>query len=149
VGAEERSSRSEKPACGPTYVLPSENEWYKAAYHQPAEPGGDTDDYWLYPTRSNVLLPSEPPIASFYGTFGQSDGAEWLDALITFEGGSTARLFRSFESDRRNTMGPTLEAGALSFRVATRNTGSADFDLDLDVDLRDYAHFQNQLGGPK
>ena len=24
-----------------------------AAYHQPASNGGDTDDYWLYPTRSN------------------------------------------------------------------------------------------------
>lgn len=34
--------------------LPSENEWYKAAYFQPAGQGGDADSYWLYPTRSNV-----------------------------------------------------------------------------------------------
>lgn len=35
--------------------LPTENEWYKAAYHQPAAQGGDSDDYWLYPTRSNSM----------------------------------------------------------------------------------------------
>lgn len=34
--------------------LPSENEWYKAAYHQPGALGGDGDDYWLYATRSNI-----------------------------------------------------------------------------------------------
>ena len=40
------------------WVLPSENEWYKAAYHQPAAQGGDTDNYWFYPTATN--LPNEP-----------------------------------------------------------------------------------------
>jgi sulfatase modifying factor 1 len=34
--------------------LPTENEWYKAAYYQPAAAGGDTDSYWLYPTQSNT-----------------------------------------------------------------------------------------------
>ncbi len=38
---------------GATWFLTSENEWYKAAHHQPAAQGGDADDYWLYPTRSN------------------------------------------------------------------------------------------------
>ena len=45
----------------PTHVfIPTENEWYKAAYHQPASQGGDVDDYWLYPTGSN----SVPTIAT-------------------------------------------------------------------------------------
>jgi sulfatase modifying factor 1 len=35
--------------------LPTENEWYKAAYYQPAGAGGDTDNYWLYPTQSNTI----------------------------------------------------------------------------------------------
>ena len=35
------------------YWIPSENEWYKAAYYQPSAVGGDTDGYWLYPTKSN------------------------------------------------------------------------------------------------
>ena len=40
--------------AGARFWLPSENEWYKAAYHQPALQGGDADNYWLYPTRSNT-----------------------------------------------------------------------------------------------
>jgi MYXO-CTERM domain-containing protein len=35
--------------------LPTEDEWYKAAYHQPAAQGGDVDDYWLYATMSNSV----------------------------------------------------------------------------------------------
>jgi formylglycine-generating enzyme required for sulfatase activity len=38
-----------------TYSLPSEDEWYKAAYHQPVGQGGDTDNYWLYPTANNAI----------------------------------------------------------------------------------------------
>jgi formylglycine-generating enzyme len=37
--------------AGATWVLPSENEWYKAAYYDPAKPGGP--GYWLYPTKSD------------------------------------------------------------------------------------------------
>ncbi len=39
----------------PTWWIPSEDEWYKAAYYQPASAGGDVDDYWLYPTGSNTI----------------------------------------------------------------------------------------------
>ncbi|MBX7075532.1 MAG: formylglycine-generating enzyme family protein [Pirellulales bacterium] len=39
---------------GAIWFLPSEDEWYKAAYHQPAAQGGDSDNYWLYPTASNT-----------------------------------------------------------------------------------------------
>jgi len=46
--------------AGAMYHLPSENEFYKAAYYQPAGEGGDADDYWLYPTRSN----NEPTVAT-------------------------------------------------------------------------------------
>jgi formylglycine-generating enzyme required for sulfatase activity len=35
--------------------LPTENEWYKAAYYQPQAAGGDTDSYWLYATQSNTI----------------------------------------------------------------------------------------------
>jgi formylglycine-generating enzyme required for sulfatase activity len=39
---------------GAKFFLPTEDQWYKAAYHQPASAGGDTaDGYWLYPTKSN------------------------------------------------------------------------------------------------
>ncbi|MEO1717608.1 MAG: SUMF1/EgtB/PvdO family nonheme iron enzyme [Planctomycetota bacterium] len=39
--------------------LPTEDEWYKAAYHQPADLGRDADDYWLYATENN----STPAVA--------------------------------------------------------------------------------------
>jgi formylglycine-generating enzyme required for sulfatase activity len=42
------------------WFLPSENEWYKAAYHQPAAQGGDNDDFWMYATASN----SPPTVAT-------------------------------------------------------------------------------------
>jgi formylglycine-generating enzyme len=34
------------------WVLPSDNEWYKAAYYDPQKPGGA--GYWSYPTRSDT-----------------------------------------------------------------------------------------------
>ncbi|MBY0313398.1 MAG: formylglycine-generating enzyme family protein [Phycisphaerales bacterium] len=33
--------------------LPTRNEWYKAALHQPASQGGDTDNFWKFATQSN------------------------------------------------------------------------------------------------
>ena len=34
---------------GATYFIPSENEWYKAAYYNPTN-----GTYWTYPTQSNT-----------------------------------------------------------------------------------------------
>lgn len=60
---------------GATWVIPTENEWYKAAYHQPAVQGGDADNYWDYPTRTNIRPDSDQPpgdpsiqtnVANFY-----------------------------------------------------------------------------------
>lgn len=45
---------------GATVWIPSENEWYKAAYHQPTAQGGDVDNYWIYPTGSNTEPNSRP-----------------------------------------------------------------------------------------
>lgn len=36
------------------YWIPSEDEWYKAAYHHPNSLGGPSDDYYLYPTMSDT-----------------------------------------------------------------------------------------------
>jgi formylglycine-generating enzyme required for sulfatase activity len=47
---------------GATWVIPTENEWYKAAYHKN---DGVTQNYWDYPTRSdaapgNLLVNPDP-----------------------------------------------------------------------------------------
>lgn len=39
---------------GARFWIPSEDEWYKAAYHHPAANGGPALNYWIYPTRSVV-----------------------------------------------------------------------------------------------
>jgi formylglycine-generating enzyme len=56
--------------------IPTEDEWYKAAYHQPVSKGGPPSGYWRYPTRSN-----EPPTEKESGapdqnaaSFGRDDG---------------------------------------------------------------------------
>jgi len=40
--------------AGAKYFIPSENEWYKAAYYDPTLNGG-TGGYWTYPTKSNTV----------------------------------------------------------------------------------------------
>ncbi len=53
--------------AGAKYMLPSEDEWYKAAYHDPVSPGADangTDDYWIYPTGSDRY-----PVNPSYGVW--------------------------------------------------------------------------------
>jgi len=88
---------------GATWFLPSENEWYKAAYYQPAAEGGDADSYWLYPTASN----SAPTVATAnsVGDISNPDanvanflsGADWnsLDGNVTTVG-SAGPLSESF-----------------------------------------------------
>lgn len=41
-------------AANATWVLPTEDEWYKAAYYDPG-PSGPSDDWWLYPTQSDSV----------------------------------------------------------------------------------------------
>lgn len=79
-----------------TWFLPSENEWYKSAYYQPATQGGDEDNYWLYPTASNET----PTLATAdeTGEIGNpganvanyNHGADWngQDGNVTTVGGA-------------------------------------------------------------
>ncbi|MEI8372587.1 MAG: SUMF1/EgtB/PvdO family nonheme iron enzyme [Planctomycetota bacterium] len=48
------------------WVLPSENEWYKAAYYDPNKVGGA--GYWLYPTKSNDAPYSDNPASLAFPT---------------------------------------------------------------------------------
>ena len=40
--------------AGAKVWIPTEDEWYKAAYYQPQATGGPPGNYWRYPTRSDV-----------------------------------------------------------------------------------------------
>jgi formylglycine-generating enzyme required for sulfatase activity len=74
------------------YGLPSENEWYKAAYHQPAAQGGDVDNYWLYPTATNAIPNSrngsltDANSANFYRDDGIANG--FNDGYAVYTGGN-------------------------------------------------------------
>jgi formylglycine-generating enzyme required for sulfatase activity len=69
-----------------TWVMASENEWYKAAYYDPKKAGGA--GYWLFPSKSDTVpeanLNSNAPteggsyknVASAYGTYDQG-GNSW------------------------------------------------------------------------
>ncbi|TAK97643.1 MAG: PEP-CTERM sorting domain-containing protein [Verrucomicrobia bacterium] len=62
------------------YALPTDAEFYKAAYYQPAATGGDADGYWLFPTRSNTQPNSrngsttDPNSANYYYDDGIANG---------------------------------------------------------------------------
>jgi hypothetical protein len=43
--------------AGAKWFIPTENEWYKAAYYQPVGQGGDADSYWAYPIPTPTSRP--------------------------------------------------------------------------------------------
>lgn len=65
---------------GAKYWIPSEDEWYKAAFHDPrlaAEGGPPGDDfYWLYPTMSDTP-PGNDPTSAFANHANHHDGSDF------------------------------------------------------------------------
>jgi len=120
---------------GARFWLPNDDEWYKAAYHQPGDAGGDFSDYWLFPTRSNDPPLSEMPPGgvnsanaccetgrlatdvgaylnsrSHYGTFDQAGNVEeWTEDIV-------------FTTNRR------LRGGSWTYNEYY--SGSGDFEFD-------------------
>ena len=131
------------------YFLPSENEWYKTAYYNPAG-----SNYFLYPTASSSIptavgsgtnagtavynaVPSEPAIVdsagglSPYGTMGQGGNVwEWNESA--FDGANSsasgARAVRGgawvgpefyLRSSSRFDYDPSGEGNDIGFRVAS------------------------------
>ncbi len=59
------------------YFLPTEDEWYKAAYHQPADQGGDADGFWQYMNRSNTWTASNDDLTG--ANIKDSNGTFWVN----------------------------------------------------------------------
>ena len=57
---------------GARFFVPTEDEWYKAAYYDPGKPGGA--GYWRYPTRSDDKPGNDPATRNAANTF--QDGAD-------------------------------------------------------------------------
>ena len=124
--------------AGWQWAVTSENEWYKAAYHQPASAGGDSDNYWLYSTSSNTittaqanydaLIGNTTPVgsyaANYYGTFDMGGNVwEWTEAVFfdvtrVVKGGSFTSNGNDLGSDTRSNALPGFELSLIGFRVS-------------------------------
>jgi formylglycine-generating enzyme len=135
--------------AGAGFFLPSEDEWYKAAYYDPNKAGGA--GYWDYPTRSdtapsNVLSatgtnnanynnsianPYRTEVGAFaaspgpYGTFDQGGNVkQWNETKITnnrgLRGGSYASTTAApLSASVRDGTNPTAEDYTIGFRIAS------------------------------
>ena len=131
------------------YFLPSENEWYKAAYYNPAG-----SNYFLYPTASSnaptavasgtnagtavynsaASVPATVNSAgglSPYGTMGQGGNVwDWTESALdgtnsspsedrARRGGSWGNLVNDLRSSTRYYWAPSLDSNQIGFRVAS------------------------------
>ena len=119
-----------------TIFLPSENQWYKAAYYN-----GSTGGYTLYAHQSATISPADanyagtassadvgsfPSAVSFYGTLDQGGNvAEWNDSVIDssretrgMRGGSWLDEAANLRSSSRGQGAASFESYGVGFRLA-------------------------------
>lgn len=108
--------------------LPTEDEWYKAAYHQPASQGGDADGYWAYATQTNfgginlAAATSTGDVANpgqFTANFGF--GADWngLNGNVTTVGSAGSLTYYGL-LDMNGNVEEWMQTGDNAFNRTTR-----------------------------
>ncbi|MBN1442417.1 MAG: SUMF1/EgtB/PvdO family nonheme iron enzyme [Planctomycetes bacterium] len=149
------------------FFLPSEDEWYKAAYHR----GGAAEGYWRFPTRSDqpptaaapgdgdslanfdqvaggvTPVGSYPDAAGPYGTFDQAGNVwEWVETAIDIDRGLRGGSWDDYEllmdSMYRDCDDPDAELEFIGFRIAAATSGAPSFrrgmvNADASVDMSD------------
>ncbi len=126
---------------GATVYIPSEDEWYKAAYYNPA-----TTTYSLYPNGQNTIttadanynnsVGSTTTVGTYtsdpspYGTFDQAGNVgEWDDGIISTgrvrRGGRFDNTDAAIASTYRSASSPTSETNSLGFRVVSTSASVA------------------------
>jgi len=162
---------------GARVFLPSEDEWYKAAYDK----GGGTDaGYWDYPADSDTAPTDEgPPGADFvdgsanhgsvltdlthvgsytakpsdspYGTFDQGGNVwEWNETLISTSRGVRGGSFNDVNDSLHVSYRGATDPTNENSNIGFRVAGVPFFDGDGDgdEDLEDFALFQAVFTGP-
>ena len=125
---------------GATVYIPTEDEWYKAAYYN-----GTNSTYSLYPNGQNSITTDDANYGysvgtssdvgtysgdpSFYGTFDQGGNVwEWNDAVIGSSRGLRGSAWVDFvggggdsglASSSRNSFAPSNETSTFGFRLAS------------------------------
>jgi len=134
--------------AGAVIALTSESEWYKAAYHQPASADGDSDNYWLFPTRSNTQPIAQAPPGginsanygalsgltdvgaysaspSYYGTFDQGGNvSEWNERIY-----NNSSTLRSIAGGDYETPGELLDANHMRALLGTGESQNIGFRI--------------------
>jgi formylglycine-generating enzyme required for sulfatase activity len=130
----------------PTYRIPLENEWYKAAYYAQ---GALFSGYHTFATRSSTVpgttigsganqanynnaighstdVGAFSGSGSFYGTFDQSGNVyQWNDlngnggSLRGFRGGGWGSVSSYVSASERNDDAPSYESRSIGFRLAS------------------------------
>lgn len=138
------------------WAVTSENEWHRAAYYQPAAEGGDSDNYWLYPTSSNQMptvfqsnsggqnsftTPVGSYAVNFAGVFDMGGNVqEWNETISSGSFGSPRRGVRGGsyissvfvqQSSSRGFIHPSSENVETGFRVVAVPTPGAAALLGL------------------
>jgi formylglycine-generating enzyme required for sulfatase activity len=113
---------------GAKYFLPTEDEWYKAAYYDPK-----TKKYKLYPLRNSHKKENSGKLASksSYGMMETSDHVwEWTESKVgeAFRGIRSDSWFQgnNYQAAGRYYTNPNLELGHLGFRVARTSPESTN-----------------------
>ncbi|MCX7416727.1 MAG: SUMF1/EgtB/PvdO family nonheme iron enzyme, partial [Planctomycetia bacterium] len=140
----------------PTFRIPLENEWYKAAYYSPNYGGTGVGGYYTYATQSSVAPGTtigsstnqanyDQPLGtatdvgsfsgsgSFYGTFDQSGNVfQWNDLDGTagsergWRGGAWSYDSNGVSSSFSFSFVPSFEFDNIGFRLASPVTGVGD-----------------------
>lgn len=127
--------------AGAKFWIPTEDEWYKAAYHQN---DSVTGNYWNYPTSTDSIDTSMAnygnsvgqttsvgtyPFSSSYGTFDQGGNVwEWNETVVDqsygqlFRGARGGSAFHgevALQASFRDSFDPTNGMASGGFRVAS------------------------------
>ena len=134
-----------------TWVLPSEDEWYKAAYHYN---DGATGNYWDYPTGndsvpSNALVePIDPGNNVTFYDGGYTIGSPYYRTEVgahensnspygtSDQGGNVWEWNEAVIGCCRGLRGGSFDLGDTSLRAATRDDDNPAFEDIIDIGFR-------------